>query len=178
MDKTRKTVVINRNRGSVSYVIPDMNNLKRDFLPGAQKELTVEELFALSQLPGGMFELKHYLEIQDPEIAQYILEENVEPEYFYTEEDIKKLLTTGTLAQFEDFLNFAPKGRIDIAQQMAVDLPLNDVAKRDLFLKKTGFDIATAISMKDEVNVAVNAPKRKAQPITKPIERKATPINK
>ena len=61
---------------------------------------------------------------------------------------------------------------------MAVDLPLNDVAKRDLFLKKTGFDIATAISMKDEVNVAVNAPKRKAQPITKPIERKATPITK
>ena len=45
----------------------------------------------------------------------------VEPEYNYTEEDIRNLLLNGTLDQLKDFLDFAPTGAIEIAKNIAVE---------------------------------------------------------
>ena len=72
-------------------------------------------------------------------------------------------MQTGSLDEFEDCLNFAPKGVLDLIKQFAVALPLNDVAKRDLIQKKLNFSVASAIELAkvDEVEV-VETPKRKA----------------
>jgi hypothetical protein len=72
-----------------------------------------------------------------------------EPEYHYSENDIKQLLTTGTLDQFLDCLDFAPDAIKDMIKDLAVDLPLNDMAKRQAIQDKLGFDVTKAIEIKN-----------------------------
>lgn len=71
----------------------------------------------------------------------------VEPEYFYTEKEIKYLFEHGSLDEFLDCLDFAPLGVIHTIETLAVTLPLNDVAKRYAILEKTGFDVTRAIEL-------------------------------
>ena len=60
-------------------------------------------------------------------------------------------------------MNFAPSGVLELIKDIAVKLPLNDVAKRDLILKKLGFSVANAIELtKDDVTEEVVKPVRKA----------------
>ena len=75
----------------------------------------------------------------------------VEPEYDYTPTDIKNLLLNGSLDELLDCLDFAPEGVIEIVKDLAVELPLNDVAKREAILNKTGFNVTNAIEIKKEV---------------------------
>ena len=106
----------------------------------------------------------------------------VEPEYFYSDEEVKKILLEGTLEQLEDTLNFAPEGVIDLIKQLACDLEIFDVRKRDLISENTGFNISNAISIKhqlatEEVEEKKDAPKRKTTPLNvepQAPERKAT----
>ena len=176
MTKNTKIKVKNRSFGSVGYTIPDLNNLHREFEFNEQKELTYEELFKLSQVPGGMYIIENYLTIDNEEVVAALLGE-VEPEYYYTSEDVTELLKNGSLDQLEDCLNFAPGGVIDLIKEIAVKLPLNDVAKRDLITKKTNFNVAQAIEIAKEEEVQeVAVPTRKAAPITKKVD--ATPVRK
>lgn len=154
--------VQNRDFGSVGYTIPDLNNLHREFQPNEIKKIPYDELFKLSQVPGGEYIINNYLIIHDEEAINELVGE-VEPEYFYTEDKIVDLMVNGSLDEFEDCLNFAPKGVLEIIKDVAVKLPLNDVAKRDLILKKLGFSVANAIEItKDDVREEVTKPARKA----------------
>ena len=105
--------------------------------------------------------------IYNQEAIDAIFNAEVEPEYYYTEAEITDLLQNGTVDEFEDCLNFAPDGVLDLIKELSVKLPLNDVAKRNLILKKLGFDVAGAIELakSDEVQV-VEKPQRKAKPRT------------
>ena len=143
-DKTVITVS-NRDNGSVGYTIPDLGNLHRTFQPGESKEVTMGELRKLSYLPGGLNILKNLLIIDNKEAVEELVGE-VEPEYYYTEEDIKKLITEGTLEQFEDCLDFAPRGTINLLKKLSVDMKLNDMAKRKALLTATGFNVTNAIN--------------------------------
>lgn len=175
MTKNTKIKVRNRSFGSVGYTIPDLGNLHREFEFNETKEIPFEELFKLSQIPGGPYIIENYLTIENEEAVAAILGE-VEPEYYYSSEEVKEILTTGSLDQLEDCLNFAPVGVIDLIKEIAVALPLNDVAKRDLIFKKTGFNVSQAIDIAadDEVET-VAAPARKAAPITKKTVTPADP---
>ena len=55
------------------------------------------------------------------------MDKNFEPEYHYTEDDIKTLLISGTLDQFLDCLDFAPDVIKDMIKDLAVELPVNDM---------------------------------------------------
>ena len=90
MDDNKQVKVKNRVNSLVVYVVPDMGNLKREFQGQEEKILTFEELRKLSYTPGGDVILKDYLVIKDKEVLE-ALGLNVEPEYFYTKEDIIKL---------------------------------------------------------------------------------------
>jgi hypothetical protein len=166
LDKNTIIKVTNRSNGSTGYAIPDLGNLQRVFQSGETKELTMEELRKLSYIPGGMFLLKNNLVLDNPEAVAELLNE-VEPEYYYTEEDIKTLLTTGTLAQFEDCLDFAPEGTINLVKKLSVDLELNDVSKRKALLEKTGFNVTSAIeaNQMDEEEVVTETKTRRAAAI-------------
>lgn len=144
LEKDTLVKVTNRVKGTVGYTIPDLGNLHRNFQANETKEVTMDELRKLSYLPGGEVILRDCLIINNDEAVQELLG-TVEPEYNYTETQIRELLTTGTLDQFLDALDFAPKGVIDLIKDLAVSTELNDVAKREALLKKTGFNVTKAI---------------------------------
>ncbi|NMA49443.1 MAG: hypothetical protein GX947_06685, partial [Tissierellia bacterium] len=106
-----KILVINRGSCSVGYSIPEMS-VNRSFRPlgqpGDRMTISKEELKALNYTHGGRIIIEKYL-MFDEDFARS-LGLDVEPEYNYTIEDVKKLLTSGTLEQLEDCLEFAPEG--------------------------------------------------------------------
>lgn len=141
--------VTNRFNGSVGYSIQDLNNLHRVFSPGETKEITMEELRKLAWEPGGETLINDYLVIQDNEAIKEILHQ-VEPEYYYTEKDVKDLLLNKSLDALKDCLDFAPEGTKDLVKKMAVELPLNDISKRKAILEMTGFNVDNAIKINEE----------------------------
>ena len=60
LNKNTKIKVKNRNNGSVGYTLPDMNNLRRKFYPGEQKEVTFEELQKLSYIIASLLSVRKY----------------------------------------------------------------------------------------------------------------------
>lgn len=172
-----KIKVTNRKNAIVGYTIPDMNNLRREFQPGETKTLDDEEMFKLSQIPGGKYILNNSLIIEDAAVVQDIVG-NVEPEYFYKEEDVKKIMLEGTIDEFDDMITFSPKGNVELIKQLAVALPLNDVAKRKIIFEKTGFSVENALKlMEGEEKEEVVKPQRKAAPptATKVVRKVAAP---
>ena len=145
MEDNMKVKVKNRSgNGIVGYTIPDMGNLRREFQDGEEKILTYEEIRKLSYIPGGSIILKDYLIIEDKNVLKE-LNYDIEPEYFYSKEDIIRLMQTGTLDEFLDCLDFAPEGVKESIKNIAVELPLNDVAKRQAIQEKLGFNVTNAI---------------------------------
>ena len=135
--------VKNRSAGVATYKIPELG-VRRTFQPGEIKKISAEELEKLTYRPGGMALLSNFLQIMDAEgIAKAGL--NPQPEYYMSEEDIKKLLLTGSLDEFLDCLDFAPPGVIDLIKKMSVSLPLSDMSKRMALKNKTGFDCDAAL---------------------------------
>lgn len=159
----------NRDSGHVGYTIKDLG-IWRNFAPGETKKVPLEELKALQYAPGGEFTLKHLLMIKDID-ALSALNIETEPEYFYTEVEIKELLTKGTLDQLKDCLDFAPEGVIEIIKKMAVEIELPDTLKREAILEKTGFNVNNAIMVNKVMDEPVEdeieeAKVRRSTPIT------------
>ena len=168
--------VRNRNGGSTGYVIPD-KNIRRSWNYGETKKIPFEELRAFSYLPGGLFALNNLLVVENKEAID-LLNMEVEPEYFYNEDDIKKILLSGSIDEFADFLDFAPEGAIEIAKNIAIKEQIPDVRKRDMLSKKTGLNINNAIMVNEVMNAdeeekpAEEAPKRRVQAEEKKSETK------
>ena len=194
IDKNKKVKVINKFNGTVGYEVPELG-VHRNFYPKESKEISFDELERLSFIPGGDVILKDYLEIVDDNIVMELFNEKTEPEYHYSEEDVKNLLMTGTLDQFLDCLDFAPDVIKDMIKTLAVDLPVNDMEKRKAIQDKLGFNVTRAIEIKntkydgeDEKGAAAaetSAPgKRRAAPITSdtsktaPSGRRYKPVSK
>lgn len=162
MEDSKKVRIINRSgNGTVFYTIPDMGNLNRVFQDGQEKIITYEEIRKLSYVPGGMGLLKEYLIIDDKQVLDE-LNFDPEPEYYYTKEDIIKLMQTGTLDEFLDCLDFAPEGVKESIKTIAVDLPLNDVAKRRAIEEKLGFSVDNAIRIKQQTEQEESEPVSKS----------------
>lgn len=143
MDRNKRIRVKNRNNGPVGYTIPELG-VRRQFMPKEEKGIPFEELERLSYMRGGMKILEKYLVIRDEE-ALKLLMPHVEPEYFYEEKDVYRMLTTASYNEFLDCLDFAPTGVLEMIQDMAVKMELNDIRKRNAIYKKTGFNVTKVI---------------------------------
>lgn len=151
LDKNTLVKITNRYDGRVGYSIPDLGNLYRGFAPNETKEVTMEELRKLSYMPGGQSMLEKYFVLDNKDaIAELV--GGVEPEYYYTEEDVKNLLLTGSLDELKDCLDFAPAGVVEVVKKLAVELKLNDIAKRKAIKDITGFNVDTAIYVNEETS--------------------------
>lgn len=168
MDTTGMVKIRNRDNAAVFYDIPELNGLHRVFQPGEIKEVSLDELIKLSYTPGGMSLLRNNFVLGDPQAVKIILGK-VEPEYNYTAADIKNLMENGSLDEFLDCLDFAPEGVIEIIKTMAVNLPLNDVAKREAILNKTGFNVTNAINIKKETETETE--KAPAAPVRRRVQK-------
>lgn len=169
LEKDTLIKVLNRDNGRVGYVIPELGNLRRSFMEGETKEIPFHELQKLSWVPGGMAIIKDCLVIQNEEALKALVNGEVEPEYYYTKEDVEELLLRGSLAQLQDCLDFSPTGVIELVKSLAVSLELNDIAKRDAIFEATGFNVTSAIAINKETaeDAAPEATSgRRAAPIT------------
>lgn len=177
LNKNTKIKVKNRNNGSVGYTLPDMNNLRRKFYPGEQKEVTFEELQKLSYMPGGMYILKNYL-ILDNEEAIAVLIGGTELEYNYTEADVKNLLLNGSLDELLDCLDFAPVGVLGLIRDYAVKLEINDLSKREAIQNKLGLNVTAAIEINRANKETTEEPVVNKKPAAAPVGNSNTPVRR
>lgn len=165
MNKNAKIKVKNRSASSLSYIIPDMNNFRRRFAAGETKEIPFEEVQKLTYMPGGDYMLQHYLVIENIEARDEILG-SVELEYDYTDKEVKNLLVNGSIDQLLDCLDFAPLGVIDLVKKIATEIELNDIKKREVIFKKTGYNINNAIAVNKETDETVEDKKPESRRVS------------
>ena len=172
MEILNKTVnVLNRGTAEVGYTLHD-SGVRRNWMPNEiKKNMTVNELEQLTYIPGGLKLLQKYLVINDPDVCEYLGLET-EPEYFYTEADVRTLLTVGTLDQLLDCLDFAPEGVIDLIKKLSIEVKLNDVSKREAIKSAIGFDVTAAIAnvdyaTSDDAEEPASKGKRRSTPVSK-----------
>lgn len=169
--KENMCAVTNRSSGMVIYNVPEMH-VRRVFYTGETKEVDVAELEALVNQPGGRELIYGYLLIKDPAIAKKLMniDLNNEVEYNMSEGQVKSWINSCTLDEFKDALDFAPAGVKDLMKKFAVEVPLNDVAKREAMKEQIGFDVDAAINIKRE---AETPEKGEAKPEPAPTARRA-----
>ena len=161
--------VKNRSASVVVYRIPE-DGIRRSFAPGETKKISFEELEKLTYQNGGMNILTRFLQVQSDEVLK-TFNMNVEPEYYMSEADVAKMITSGSLDAFIDTLNFAPTGVIDLIKKLSISIPLVDIEKREALKKKTGFDVEAALRNikaeqeddKPKETIDDEAPKRRVQ---------------
>lgn len=149
MDNTTKINVRNRSNSVVVYNVDDLR-VRREFMPGAVKQVPLEEIYALSQQPGGAEIIANYLFIENPAAVKE-MSMNVEPEYYLDDKGVIDLLKNGSVDALLDCLDFAPAGVLDLVQKYSIDLPLTDTRKIKAIKDKTGFDVALALKHKAEL---------------------------
>lgn len=164
-------VVTNRSSGMVIMSIPEMH-VRRVFYPGETKEVEFKELKSVVNQPGGRELLYGYLLIKDPVAAKELMniDLNTEVEYNMSDAQVKTWMNRCSLDEFKDALDFAPAGVKDLMKKYAVELPLNDVAKREAMLKQIGFDVDAAIMIKKESETPENG---ESEPTSAPTTRRA-----
>ncbi|MBQ0142051.1 MAG: hypothetical protein KBT06_04505 [Prevotellaceae bacterium] len=140
--------VKNRDNGTVGYTVPELG-IRREFSHNETKQIEMQELRKLSWLPGGNQLLSQYLTVENKEALLELLNQEVEPEYFYTEKEVTELLLHGSDDQLLDALDFGPDGVHDLIKDLAVKLKVDSLSKRDIILDKTGFDVTKAIMINE-----------------------------
>lgn len=179
MENNKRIPVTNNSTNSVGYQIPE-DGIDRQFSIGETKQIPLDELQKVQYVPGGDYILKNCLTINDKNALSFLNIE-VEPEYFYSKEDIENILLNGTIDEFEDFINFATEGGLDTAKKLAVDLQIPDMRKREMLGDKLGFNVNTAIEINkmmdsEDTPVEEAKPTRKVAPKTETAPtRKTTP---
>lgn len=140
--------VKNRGASTVVYKIAD-KGIRREFKPGQIMSISSEELEELTFQPGGTLILSQFLQILDLEGIQ-AAHIKTEPEYYMSEADVAKLITSGSLDAFLDTLDFAPIGVIDLIKKLSISIPMVDIQKRKALKEKTGFDVEAALKHNEE----------------------------
>lgn len=173
--------VRNRNNGTTGYTLADGAKETRLWAENEIKKITFAELKRVSYLPGGAELLRDYLVIEDPAAIEALnvgIDIQEQPEYLYTENEIRDLLFNGSLDELKDFLDFSPDGGIEIAKQIAVNEELPDMRKRKIISEATGFNINTAIEINDMMKdngVAEDAAPKKQRRVAKETEAVSAP---
>lgn len=146
--------VKNRSASVVVYTIADLN-VNRRFAPGEVKEISKDEIQKLLYQKGGQALFLDDLQVSAEDMRELGFGEQ-EPEYYYSQEDIKRIMLTGTMDEFLDLLDFSKEGGITIVKDYAVKLPLTDMNKIEALKKVTGFDAAKAIGHSRAVEKDLN----------------------
>lgn len=135
--------VTNKSTGPSIYKLS--SGFRRELAAGETRMIDVSELYELVQVPGGRVMIENFLQVHDPEVLQYLLNGEVQQEYWLTKEKIPTWMETCSLDEFKDALDFAPIGTLDLIKDYAVKLPLNDYNKRQAIKDQLGFDVDTAV---------------------------------
>lgn len=150
--------VKNRSASVVVCRIPELG-IRKEFAPGETMKMSYDELEKLSYQPGGRELMANFLQIMEDKVNDS-LGVHRENEYYMNEQQIIDLLKNGSIPAFEDCLDFAPIGVIDLVKRFAIDLPLTDTLKIRILKDKTGFDVEKALVNSEEDKVAESIEKK------------------
>ncbi len=177
LNKETMVKITNRDNGYVGYTIPDANShydIHRSMSPGQTIEVPFGELETLMYVDGGEYILKNLVRIDSDEAVKQLLG-TVEPEYHYSADDVKKLLTSGSIDELKDCLDFAPDGVIELIKQIAVDIKLDSKEKCKAITNATEFDVESAIKFNEMVAQAEKEAEEKPSGMQKLNERRVKP---
>lgn len=149
--------VYNRSDSNITYSLPELQT-RRVFALGESKELEAKELEALWQMDGGNLIIKHYLMVDDREWVEKHWDAPIE--YFWKPEDVKKCLLEDSLELFQETLEYAPEGVVDLIKMFAWQLPIGDLNKIEAIRQATGFDTLAAIDVMSASKPRAEAPKK------------------
>lgn len=155
---------------SGKYLVHHIPNTSITFIwdkPNAFVMLTKEQIKELYYAPGGAEFFKNLI-IHDEKLRKELVGE-VEPEYFYTEKEIDKILTKGSEDQLRDFIDFSPEGGIDLLIKRAIELKISDLNKREIIAEMTGHNIDNSIKFSSEdtdKQAEKTVKRRRSTPIT------------
>lgn len=177
MDLQKRVMVINRGDTDIVYNIPVLR-VRREIPRRHKLELTVEELQELTYIPGGRKLINKYLLVQDKEVCDFLGLE-IEPEYFYTEAEVRKLLKEGTIEQLIDCLEFAPEGVIELIKKIAIEEKLDSTIKRQIISDTLKINLDAMIRNNELSKIETETKeeetkKRRSAPIT----TESTEVNK
>lgn len=171
MEDSKMINVRCRTNGTTGYVIEDgTQRITRFWTMGEVKSVSFGELKKLSWTEGGPELIKNFLVVEDIEALKELelgIDIKEQPEYLYTEEQIRKLLFEGTLDELKDFLDWSPEGGIDLAKNIAITEQLPDTRKRKIISEATGFNIDTAIQINEMANAENEGGTAQAEPAKK-----------
>ena len=156
-----------RNLTDHIVVIPDKEMHRRySFQPEEVKNFDKDTLRRLNYLPGVTYLFRNCLSVRDEGLAKEfgVSSDTFEHEYEWTREDIDKCLTSGSLDELLDALDFAPEGIVDTIVQRAVELKVNDVSKRKAILEKTGKNVDSMINLSEQYNAAMGIEEKEETP--------------
>ncbi len=167
--------VTNKSTGPSIYRLS--TGFRRELAAGETRMIPVSELAELVQVPGGRVMIENFLQVQDPEVLNYLLNDEVQDEYWLTKEMIPSWMESCSLDEFKDALDFAPIGTLDLIKDFAVKLPLNDYNKRQAVKDQLDFDVDTAVEA-TKTDVVNNAPKQVRRAANSSIPKPQIKINK
>lgn len=177
--------LFNNSGGRVSYNLSEPRVSREFYRPGHMISVTFDEVYALSNEPGGMDILLHFLQVRDSKVRK-ALSLPMDPEYLYTPEDIKTLVLKGTEDQLLDAIEFGPYGMVELIRKTAFDLRLDSASRIELLSDVLKIDLKRIYknAEEDDKDLAkAEQPKRRTQPITGDAQpkktggRRATPVN-
>lgn len=144
--------VTNRSDSIAAYELDEMK-VKRNFAPNETKDIPTKELETLYQQEGGYNLIKDFLMVHDKKWVEEHFPD-VPIEYFWTVADIKNCLLTDPEDLFEETLDYAPQGVLDIMKNLSWQLPISDYTKMEAMRKKLGFDVRHAIEIMTQQDTA------------------------
>ena len=162
------------------YTIPE-KNIRRDFSGFETKQVQAGELRELWFKSGGAKLLQDYLGVNNKELAKEfgITNDLFTHEYSWTNEDIDRVLTSGSEDELADALDYAPRGIVETIIDRAVALRIPNMNKRKLIKEMTDKDINKKIGYAEllatDNDKVENTPRRRrvSQSEEKPAGRRA-----
>lgn len=151
------------------YVV-ELTGIRRSLPPYASFKVKAGELRELNYQLGGQEILKNYIRVDNPSLAkEFGVDVENTPEYNWGREEVKDCLLNADIDVLLDALDFAPAGIKQLISDMAVELEISDVNKRQAISKAMGVDISSMIVNK---NIAAEGVEDEEKP--KATRRRAT----
>lgn len=140
----------------------DEDTHRRFIFQGYEKKtIPAEILRRLNYSRGGAVLLREYLSVKNDELAREFgvdVEDIVE--YNWTAEDVDRVLTTGTVDELLDALDFGPEGIKDLILERGRAIGVTDVNKVKAIKEKTGCDLSHVA----EIEEALDEKQEKKEP--------------
>jgi len=145
--------VQNLTASVVSYIVPETNNVRHFNGQQLRKDITAGELRALYATKGGRVLIEDYLGIKNKELAaEFNISTDVfEHEYSWTQDDVDRVLQTGSVDALKDALEFGPEGIKQLLIDRAVQLRIPDNNKLAAIYEFTGRDVSNMIKLDTEL---------------------------